>query len=71
MPKTISKSDLEMIHSCYTYGFLGSDYMKNIYKKYGKKIVEKEIKNLEDNYTIEYGTYEDSEGCVYNTLIKK
>ena len=68
----MKKSDIEMLKSCFTYGYLGwSKYYKAIVEKYGEEATEKEVDKIEKTYEVEHNTYEDIEGCVYNSLILK
>lgn len=70
-----------MMDSCFTYGGLSEKHHN--YHKYllpykeilGTKLFNKVYKDykedLEKNYIIEQNVYTDSEGCTYNSLIKK
>lgn len=71
--KNLVRRDREMLRSCFTYGCagLGCRFFKEIVDKVGLVRVEKEIKRLESTYTIVYGVHTDSEGCTYNSLVKK
>lgn len=74
------KSFKSMINSCFAYGGALRDtynfekYILPYEEKLGSKIFNKEydkhLKDLQDNYTIEYNTSTDSEGLTYNSLIK-
>jgi len=70
-----------MIRACFAYGaydkqsYNYSRYIKPYKDKLGDRLFEKiyleQVAYLEKNYSVERGTYTDSEGCTYNTLIKK
>lgn len=69
--KTMETSDIRMLESCFAYSQLGwSSYYKAIVKKYGKEATEKQVEKIKAEYKVVSGTYEDSEGCVYNSLVK-
>lgn len=68
-----------MIESCFAYGGLDEPYTFNKYilpykKRLGSKLFDKVFEDhknyLENNYTIDYDTYEDHEGLTYNSLTK-
>ena len=63
-------SDYEMLMSCYTYHDLGSKYVDELIKKYGKAKIDREIQILQDNFRVETNVYEDGEGCTYNQLVR-
>lgn len=63
-----------MIKSCYAYDSLHPDnpYLKEYREELGtiiyNAVYEEQVKYLTENFTIERGTYTDSEGCTYNRL---
>jgi len=69
-----------MIDSCFCYSY-GHEKGSYGYKEYilpyqndlGKKLFEKtyndHLKTL-DGCSVEHDTYEDAEGCIYNTIIR-
>lgn len=67
----------EDLKSLYTYqdeksmGTLKEEPFKDYEDKYGKKVVNKAWKNLNEKYDIQKGAYTDSEGLTYNNLIDK
>ena len=66
-----------MMKSIFTYGELKMDdsYLKSYKEKLSKDEFEKTFisytKYLKETYKVEFGTYTDDEGCIYNSLIKK
>lgn len=70
-----------MISSCFAYdgynkqSYNYSRYIEPYKPKLGERLFEKiyseQVAYLEKNYSVKRGTYTDSEGCTYNTLIKK
>ena len=67
----------EDLSSLYTYrdeknmGSLDKEPLKRYEDKYGKKVVDKAWKNLEETKDVVKGVYTDSEGLSYNQLIDK
>jgi len=66
-----------MIISLFAYNSLNKetrflqDYKKSLGEKLFNEVYEEQAKFLQENYDIEYHTYTDSEGCTYNSLIRK
>lgn len=47
----LKKSDMDMLKSCFTYGYLHwSRYYKELVEKYGNELIQAEVKKLEDRY---------------------
>jgi len=77
----LSKSLVSMIDSCFTYGghkkesYNFERYIKPYEAKMGELLFwltyNQRCQELEENYTVESGVYTDSEGCSYNSLVKK
>ena len=70
----------EMIESCYTYGGADRDtynfdtYIKKYESEIGKELFDKvyteHLSLLQDQYTIQFNVGTDSDGIIYNSLIK-
>ena len=70
-----------MLKSCFAYGSITKNsyyyeryllkYKDDLGEKLFNKVYEECSKDLTENYMVVSGTYTDSEGGSYNTLIKK
>ena len=70
-----------MLKSCFAYGSIAKNsyyyeryllkYKDDLGEKLFNKVYEEYSKDLTENYMVISGTYTDSEGGSYNTLIKK
>ena len=68
----MKKSDIDMLKSCYAYGYLGwSSYYLDIEAKYGKEVTEAEVKKLKSKYEVKHSVFTDGEDCSYNELVEK
>ena len=75
------KSLTDMIQSCFIYGGADKDswnfetYIKPYEEKIGKiwfeRIYTMSLNDLKNNYEIKHNVYQDSEGCIYNSIVKK
>ena len=69
-----------MLKSCFAYGSIAKNsyyyeryllkYKDDLGEKLFNKVYEECSKDLTENYMVVSGTYTDSEGGSYNTLIK-
>lgn len=71
----------DMIDSCYTYGGYTRDtwnferyitpYREALGEDRFNQVYDEHVKNLQENFEIHHNVYTDSEGCTYNSLVKK